>query len=102
MIISVEIYFAYVATVLVFFAHPPGPGQLLYMAYSMKLGVRNALPVIVGNHIANIIQMLLAGFGLVGVVAASANLFVIVKWLGVGYLLWLGLSMMRRRSEQTV
>ena len=96
MIIPVETYLAYVATVLIFFAHPPGPGQLLFMARSMKLGVRNALPVIAGNHGANIIQMLLAGFGLVGAVAASADLFDIVKWLGVGYLLWLGFAMMRR------
>jgi threonine/homoserine/homoserine lactone efflux protein len=96
MIIPVETYLAYVATVLIFFAHPPGPGQLLFMAQSMKLGVRNALPVIAGNHGANIIQMLLAGFGLAGAVAASADLFVIVKWLGVGYLLWLGFTMMRR------
>ena len=107
MIISVETYLAYVVTVLIFFAHPPGPGQLLFMAHSMKLGVRKALPVIAGNHGANIIQMLLAGFGLVGAVAASADLFVIVKWLGVGYLLWLGFAMMRRggtsgRSGQAV
>lgn len=95
MTISSEVYLAYIGTVLVFFAHPPGPGQLLFMAHSTKLGVRRALPVIVGNHAANVIQMFLAGFGLVGLVAASAELFVVVKWLGVAYLLWLGVKTVR-------
>ena len=101
MIMSIEVYLAYVATVLVFFAHPPGPGQLLFMAHSTKLGVRGALPVIVGNHTANIIQMFLAGFGLVGAVAASAELFVLVKWLGVAYLVWLGMKTIRRGGSGT-
>ncbi len=94
MIVPLENYLAYVATVLIFFAHPPGPGQLLFMAHSIRLGVRKALPVVAGNHTANIIQMCLAGFGLAGAIATSADLFVVVKWLGVGYLLWLGVSIM--------
>lgn len=100
MFISPETYLAYIATVLVFFAHPPGPGQLLFMANSMKFGVRRALPVIAGNHGANVIQMLLAGFGLVGTIAASADLFLIVKWLGVAYLLWLGIATIRRGKSR--
>ncbi len=99
MIISMHTYLAYVATVLIFFAHPPGPGQILFMAHSTKLGLRGALPVVIGNHSANIIQMLLAGFGLAGVIATSADLFVIVKWIGVIYLLWLGLSMILGASN---
>lgn len=101
MIVSLETYFAYIAVVLIFFAHPPGPGQLLFMAHAMKAGVRNSLPVIIGNHMANVIQMFLAGFGLIGIVAASADFFVIVKWLGVMYLLWLGVVMLRgKESDQ--
>ncbi|MCV0397539.1 MAG: LysE family translocator [Rhizobiaceae bacterium] len=99
--ISLEAYLAYVATVLVFFAHPPGPGQLLFMAHSTRLGALGALPVMIGNHTANIIQMLLAGFGLAGAVATSAEVFFIVKWLGIAYLIWFGLTMMKQGSTGT-
>lgn len=96
MSITLETYLAYVGTVLIFFAHPPGPGQLLFMAHSLKAGVGKAVPVIAGNHSANVIQMLLAGFGLAGAIAASAEVFVVVKWLGVVYLLWLGVRTVLR------
>ncbi len=85
-----------------FFAHPPGPSQILFMAGSMQHGVRRAVPIMAGNLSANAVQILIAGFGLVGLVALSASVFSAVKWAGIVYLVYLGLKMiLHARSAST-
>ena len=88
---TVETYLIYLATVLVFFAHPPGPSQVLFIAGSMQHGLRRALPIMAGDLSANAIQIMIAGFGLVGLIALSAGVFTAVKWAGVVYLIYIGL-----------
>ena len=88
---SVSTYLAYLAVVAVFFAHPPGPSQLLFMAHSLRYGVRGASPTMAGDLSANAIQIVVAGFGLAGVVAQSADVFTAVKWAGVVYLACIGM-----------
>lgn len=90
---TLETYLIYLATVLVFFAHPPGPSQILFMAGSMQHGPRRAIPIMAGDLSANAIQIMIAGFGLVGLVALSAGFFTAVKWAGIAYLVYLGLRM---------
>jgi homoserine/homoserine lactone efflux protein len=90
---TLETYLLYLATVLVFFAHPPGPSQILFMAGSMQHGVRRAVPILAGDLSANAIQIMIAGFGLMGLVALSAGFFTAVKWAGIVYLVYLGLRM---------
>lgn len=90
---TIETYLLYLATVAVFFAHPPGPSQILFMAGSMQHGVRRAVPILAGDLSANALQIMIAGFGLVGLVALSAGFFTAVKWAGIVYLVYLGLRM---------
>ena len=90
---TLETYLIYLATVLVFFAHPPGPSQILFMAGPMQHGPRRAMPIMAGDLSANAIQIMIAGFGLVGLVALSAGFFTAVKWAGIIYLIYLGLRM---------
>ena len=92
---SLETYAVYLATVLIFFAHPPGPSQLLFVAGSLRHGVRGAVPIMAGDLSVNALQILAAGFGLVGLLSTSAGLFTVVKWLGVAYLVWTGLRIFR-------
>lgn len=40
-------------------------------------------------------QLLVVGVGLGALVAASSTAFTVVKWLGVGYLVWLGIQQWR-------
>ncbi len=91
---TIEIYLAYITTVLIFFAHPPGPSQLLFIANSMRHGVRGAMPTLVGDLSANTLQILIAGFGLVGLIHLSASFFIAIKWMGVAYLVYLGARIM--------
>ncbi|MCF6317068.1 MAG: LysE family transporter [Marinosulfonomonas sp.] len=96
---SIETYFIYLATVLLFFAHPPGPSQLLFIAGSLKHGLKNALPIMVGDLSANAIQIVVAGFGLASLIALSASAFMILKYLGVAYLILIGIRMIRDARE---
>lgn len=92
---TLETYIIYLGTVLVFFAHPPGPSQLLFIGGSMQHGLRRALPILTGDLSANAIQIIIAGFGLTTLIALSADAFTAVKWAGVIYLVWMGLRMIR-------
>ena len=97
---TIETYLAYLATVLIFFAHPPGPSQMLFVAGAMRHGLKRATPIMAGDLSANSLQILAAGFGLAGLIAASATAFSVVKWAGIAYLVWVGIRIIRdsRRS----
>lgn len=93
--IVMETYLLYLGAVLVFFAHPPGPSQLLFIGGSIQHGLRGALPIMAGDLSANAIQILIAGFGLVSLISLSASVFGVIKWVGIAYLVWIGLAMIR-------
>lgn len=95
---SAETYLLYLAAVAVFFATPPDTSQLLVVSNAMKHGLRRSLWVIAGDLAANIFQMTAAAFGLAAVIASSAQAFGWIKWLGVAYLLWIGLRLMLSRA----
>ena len=92
---SPEIYLAYLATVAVFFATPPGPSQILMISNSLRHGLRPSLATAAGDLSANALQMTAAAFGLATVIAASADVLTAVKWAGVGYLVWIGVRTFR-------
>lgn len=92
---SIETYLLYLGTVLVFFAHPPGPSQLLFIGGSMQHGLKRALPIMAGDLSANALQIIIAGFGLASLIALSASAFTAIKWMGVAYLVWIGIRMIR-------
>ncbi len=92
---NLETYLAYLATVAVFFFSPPGPSQLLMITNSLRHGWRRSLATVAGDLSANSLQMLAAGFGLAGAIAASADLLTVIKWAGVAYLAWMGIRLFR-------
>ena len=95
-----ETYLLYLAAVAVFFATPPDTSQLLIISNSMKHGAKRSLWVIAGDLSANVLQMTAAAFGLAAVIATSAHAFTWIKWLGVAYLVWIGVRMMLARDGQ--
>lgn len=88
-----ELYVLYLSAVAVFFATPPDTSQLLMISNSLRHGVRRSLATVCGDLTANAVQMTAAAFGIATVISASAQAFEIIKWLGVGYLLWIGLKL---------
>ena len=94
----IETYLAYLATVGIFFATPPGPSQLLMIANSMTHGLKPSLATASGDLTANALQMTAAAFGLAAVLAASSEALLVVKWAGVGYLVYVGIRTFRSAS----
>ena len=94
-----ETWTIYVATVLALMS-TPGPSQLLMLSNSAEHGFRRGLATAAGDLSANALQMLAAGLGLAAVIAASAQALVVIKWLGVAYLIWLGARMILRARPE--
>jgi len=90
---TLETYLIYLAAVAVFFATPPDTSQLLIVSNSVRYGVRRSAFTIAGDLTANILQMTGAAFGLAAIIATSASAFLWLKWLGVAYLVWVGLQL---------
>lgn len=95
-----ETYLIYLAAVAVFFATPPDTSQLLIISNSIRHGLRRSAYTIVGDLTANCLQMTGAAFGLAAIIATSATAFIWIKWLGVAYLVWIGLNLILTKTNQ--
>jgi threonine/homoserine/homoserine lactone efflux protein len=73
----------------------PGPTVLLVVSYALGQGWRTALPMAVGVALGDFTAMTLSMLGLGALLAASATLFTVLKWIGAAYLVWLGAKLWR-------
>lgn len=80
------------ATVL---AAAPGPDTFLTLRASVVGGRRRGLVTMAGITIAGGLQGVLAATGLGAVLAASEPVFLTIRWAGVAYLTWLGITALR-------
>jgi len=94
-----ETYLIYLAAVAVFFATPPDTSQLLIISNSVRHGLRRSAYTIAGDLTANSLQMTGAAFGLASIIATSASAFIWIKWLGVAYLVWIGMQLIRSKDQ---
>ncbi len=97
---SFDIWITYVATVLLLMS-TPGPSQLLMLSNSATNGLKRGLFTAAGDLTANLLQMLAAGLGLAAIIAASGTALAVIKWLGVAYLLFLGVKMITKAERKT-
>jgi homoserine/homoserine lactone efflux protein len=61
------------------------------MSAGLNHGFRYGYVTVIGLVLGIWTQLLVVGVGLGALVAASGTAFAVVKWLGVGYLVWLGI-----------
>ncbi|MBQ2262199.1 MAG: LysE family translocator [Loktanella sp.] len=94
-----ETYLIYLAAVAVFFATPPDTSQLLIISNSVRHGLRRSAYTIAGDLTANSLQMTGAAFGLAAIIATSASAFIWIKWLGVAYLVWIGVQLILSKEK---
>jgi len=73
----------------------PGPTVVLVLTYSLTQGRRVAVACAGGVALGDFIAMTTSLLGLGALVMASATLFSILKWVGVVYLVWMGINMLR-------
>lgn len=73
----------------------PGPTVLLVVSYALGQGWRTVLPMTVGVALGDFTAMTLSMLGLGALLATSATLFAILKWVGAAYLVYLGIRLWR-------
>ncbi|MGE3305525.1 MAG: LysE family translocator [Rhizobiaceae bacterium] len=73
----------------------PGPTILLVVSYALGQGWRTALPMSVGVALGDFTAMTLSMLGIGALLAASATVFTILKWIGGAYLVYLGIKLFR-------
>jgi len=71
----------------------PGPTVLLVLSYAISQGRRVALATVAGVALGDLIAMSASLAGLGALVLASANLFLVLKWVGAIYLVYLGVKL---------
>ena len=86
---AMEMWTAFVLAVIVF-CIIPGPTVILVMGQAMAHGKRSVIPLVSGVLGGDFVAMSLSLLGLGAVLATSAELFLILKWFGVCYLIYLG------------
>ncbi|HET6775110.1 MAG TPA: LysE family translocator [Acidimicrobiales bacterium] len=80
----------------------PGTGVLYTVSSSISGGWRRGLPAAVGCTFGIVPHVLAAMLGLSGLMQAGAAAFEAVRWLGVAYLVFMGVSMLRDRGALRV
>lgn len=73
----------------------PGPTVLLVVSYALAQGRRSAWATVPGVAAGDFTAMALSLLGLGAVLAASAELFTILKLAGAAYLIYLGVKILR-------
>lgn len=75
----------------------PGPAVLYIINRSVSDGRTVGLAAVAGLELGNLVHALAAAAGLSAVLATSATAFNTVKWLGAGYLVFVGVRTLIRR-----
>lgn len=95
---TVELYLSYVIACFVVLA-VPGPTILLVISYALSQGRRAALSTVVGVGLGDAIAVTVSLAGLGAIMATSATAFTVLKWVGAGYLVYLGIKMWRTEPK---
>ncbi len=86
-------FWTYVAGA-IFLVLIPGPNTLFVLKNSVSRGVSSGYQAAVAVFIGDAILMFLAYAGVATLIKTTPVLFNVVRYLGAGYLLWLGLKML--------
>lgn len=95
---SFETWFAFVlaSTAIILI---PGPTVMMLIGYGLSKGRGIAVFTMPGVALGNLVSISLAFAGVGALLAASATLFTILKWVGAAYLIWLGIGLWRSEAK---
>jgi threonine/homoserine/homoserine lactone efflux protein len=77
----------------------PGPSLILIVAQSLRHGVASGLWVVGGVVLADAILLLAVCGGLGAMLLAAVWMMSVLKWLGIAWLAWLGLGLLRSAAQ---
>ncbi|MBB6123168.1 LysE family translocator [Sphingobium subterraneum] len=73
----------------------PGPAVLAVTSHALGGSLRGAAGAIAGINLGNVLWFTLAGLGLATITTIAPIVFLVLRWVGISYLLYLGISMWR-------
>lgn len=73
----------------------PGPDMAFILSHTVRGGKKTGVAAMLGIWTGAFGHVLLAAVGLSAIIMASATAFSIIKWVGVFYLVWLGIQAIR-------
>ncbi len=88
---SIEVWIAYVAACTIL-SLIPGPSVFMVIGQSLSKGLNAACYCIAGDLLGGVVIMTVAYVGLGTILAASSEVYLVVKWVGAAYMAWLGVS----------
>jgi threonine/homoserine/homoserine lactone efflux protein len=74
----------------------PGPVVTLVIATGASRGIRAALLTVAGTTLGNAVLLACIALGLNWILKTSSEVFEYLRWIGAGYLLWLGFQAWRQ------
>jgi homoserine/homoserine lactone efflux protein len=91
---SLSLWLTYVIATIIL-SVTPGPGVFSSLSSGLNHGFRMGVWNGVGMQAANGVLIAIVSLGLGAVLLASETLFTVIKWIGVAYLLYLGIATWR-------
>lgn len=77
----------------------PGPSQLYVVTRTIALGRGAGFASASGLASGAVVHVVMASTGLTALMAATPALFDVVRWIGVAYLIWLGIATWREKDD---
>jgi leucine efflux protein len=98
LVFGIQHYLSFISAILLF-QLAPGPGTLAILSATARDGVRSGLGAVLGTLLGDFLYMLAAVLGLAAVLAAYPIAFSAMRWCGIAYLIWIGLTFLRTASN---
>ncbi len=77
----------------------PGPNVALIVANSIRYGISMGAVTVLGTTTGVALQLATVLLGMAAIIDIAANALTFIRWAGVAYLLWLGISTWREPAE---
>ncbi|MEB2279361.1 LysE family translocator [Lysinibacillus xylanilyticus] len=90
---------SFIAIVLLLFLIP-GPAVIITITQTLKGGKKNGIFTALGIGLGDLVHTLAAVLGLSAILMNSATAFEIVKYIGVAYLVYLGIQMLLTKPQK--
>ncbi|WP_022944800.1 LysE family translocator [Pseudoalteromonas ruthenica] len=81
-----------------FVAITPGPNNLLLAGSGAQFGIRKTVSHLIGIRLGLSVMLLVCASGFSSILTTSPILAATLKYLGLGYMLWLALAMLRHQK----
>ncbi len=78
----------------------PGPDVLYIVSQALRAGVRAGVVAGLGITAGCFVHVFAAAVGVGALLAASATAFSLLKWVGAGYLVWVGVRLLVVRGKR--